>query len=92
MDINNISSIANVDQRNTGNLNDQFLDPNLFLKLLMTQMQYQDPLGGGSDPTQQMAQMASFAMIEQLNNLSDITEQNMMLGVMGQTSDLITTI
>jgi len=40
-----------------------------FLKLLIGQMQNQDPLSP-SDPTQQMSQMTQFSILEQITNLS----------------------
>jgi flagellar basal-body rod modification protein FlgD len=39
-----------------------------FLKLLIGQMQNQDPLNP-SDPTQQMGEMTQFAILEQITNL-----------------------
>ena len=40
-----------------------------FLKLLIGQMQNQDPLNPG-DPTQQMGEMTQFSILEQITNLS----------------------
>jgi flagellar basal-body rod modification protein FlgD len=40
-----------------------------FLKLLIGQMQNQDPLNP-SDPTQQMGEMTQFSILEQITNLS----------------------
>lgn len=40
-----------------------------FLKLLIAQLQHQDPLNPG-DPTQQMAQMTQFSILEQVTNLT----------------------
>jgi flagellar basal-body rod modification protein FlgD len=40
-----------------------------FLKLLIGQMQNQDPLSP-SDPTEQMGQMTQFAVLEQVTNLA----------------------
>ena len=40
-----------------------------FLKLLIGQLQHQDPLNP-SDPTQQMAQMTQFSILEQITNLA----------------------
>jgi flagellar basal-body rod modification protein FlgD len=42
-----------------------------FLKLLVGQMKNMDPLAeGGSDPSQSMAQMTQYSILEQLQNLS----------------------
>lgn len=40
-----------------------------FLKLLVGQLQHQDPLSP-SDPTQQMSQMTQFSILEQIANLA----------------------
>lgn len=40
-----------------------------FLKLLIGQLQHQDPLNPG-DPTQQMSQMTQFSILEQITNLA----------------------
>lgn len=45
------------------------LDKNAFLKLLCTQLQNQDPLNP-TDSTEQIAQMASFSSLEQMQNLN----------------------
>lgn len=50
------------------------LDKDAFLKLLAAQARYQDPLNP-SDSTQQMAQLAQFSSLEQMNNVvSGISE------------------
>ena len=47
-----------------------------FLKLLVGQMKNMDPLGEGSnDPSQSMAQMTQYSILEQLTNLSKANEQ-----------------
>jgi len=53
-----------------------------FLKLLVTQMQYQDPLKP-MDDTQFISQMAQFTSLEQMQNLnasSQITQATSMIG------------
>ena len=45
------------------------LDKDAFLKLLVTQMQYQDPLNP-SDSTEYMSQLAQFSSLEQMQNLN----------------------
>jgi flagellar basal-body rod modification protein FlgD len=43
-----------------------------FLKLLVGQMKNMDPLGAGnSDPSQSMAQMTQYSILEQLTNLGE---------------------
>jgi flagellar basal-body rod modification protein FlgD len=44
------------------------MGPDAFLKLLVTQMRYQNPLSP-SDPTAMMGQLASYAQVESLQNL-----------------------
>lgn len=46
------------------------LGKDAFLKLMMTQMQYQDPLSP-MDNSQMVAQMAQITSVEQLNNISE---------------------
>jgi len=47
----------------------QILGKDDFLKLLIGQMRNQDPLNPG-DPSQQMAQLTQFSILEQLTNLA----------------------
>jgi flagellar basal-body rod modification protein FlgD len=57
--------------RNTGGS----LGKDDFLKLLVGQMKNMDPLGaGGKDPSDTMAQMTQYSMLEQLTNLSNSTQ------------------
>jgi flagellar basal-body rod modification protein FlgD len=57
-----------------------------FLKLLVGQMKNMDPLAeGGSDPSQSMAQMTQYSILEQLQNLSASTKQSSTFGLIGHT-------
>jgi flagellar basal-body rod modification protein FlgD len=57
-----------------------------FLKLLVGQMKNMDPLGAGnSDPSQSMAQMTQYSILEQLTNLSEATKTSSTLALIGRT-------
>ncbi|GAU79872.1 flagellar hook assembly protein FlgD [Fusibacter sp. 3D3] len=60
---------------NTKRLATQTLDKDSFLKLMMTQLQNQDPLEP-MDNSQTIAQMAQFTSVEQLTNISEAMETN----------------
>lgn len=67
----------------TTNSKGSSLDKDAFLKLLVTQMQYQDPLEPTSN-TEYMAQLAQFSTVEQLENLSATFNANQALNMAGQ--------
>jgi flagellar basal-body rod modification protein FlgD len=74
------SSGANV-TRNTGGT----LGKDDFLKLLVGQMKNMDPLGADkSDPSQSMAQMTQFSMLEQLTNLSQSNKLSQSISLIGK--------
>src|SRR5690349_8903084 len=54
-----------------------------FLKLLVTQLQYQDPMNP-SDNQQFMAQMAQFSMVEGINNLESTLGSLQGVGLIGK--------
>jgi|GEM_PF-464677 len=66
------------------------LGKDAFLQLLVTQMQYQDPLSP-MDNTDMIAQLAQFSALEQMNNLNSTTQSGLgqlsqqmtMLGLLG---------
>ena len=58
-----------------------------FLKLLVGQMKNMDPLGAGnSDPSQSMAQMTQYSILEQLTNMSHANEA---LALQNKTSSAV---
>lgn len=59
-----------------------------FLKLLIGQLQHQDPLNPG-DPTQQMTQMTQFSILEQITNLAKSQEATAANDYDGQAIALI---
>ncbi len=66
------------EERNTGELGKDD-----FLKLLVTQVQYQDPLNPSSD-TDFIAQMAQFSALEQMQNLNNTFSQSFGYGMIGK--------
>ncbi len=63
------------------NTND--LGKDAFLQLLVTQMQYQDPLNPG-DSTQYMSQLAQYSSLEATMNISTTLEKGNALSVVGE--------
>lgn len=59
------------------------LDKDAFLKLLVTQMQYQDPLNPG-DSTEYMAQLAQYSSLEATMNISETLEKGNALNLVGE--------
>lgn len=58
-------------QQSTAKLNtDRELDKDAFLKLMVTQMQYQDPLDP-QDNSEYVAELAQFSALEQMTNVSE---------------------
>jgi len=53
----------------------QEVDKDLFLQLLTTQMQYQDPLSEEDEMGDFITQMSLFTVIEQVNNMQDAMEE-----------------
>lgn len=61
-----------------------------FLKLLVAQIQYQDPLDGSStDPTQSIQEMATFSELEQMTNISDSMSTLTFNNTLGSSTALI---
>ncbi len=60
------------------------LDINDFLKLLVAQMQYQDPLEP-TDNTQYITQMATFTQVEATTEMNNKVEQQMASSLVGKT-------
>jgi len=60
------------------------LGKDAFLQLLVTQMQYQDPLNPNTD-TDYIAQLATFSQLEQLQNLSSTTVNTQAYNLVGKT-------
>lgn len=59
------------------------LDKDAFLQLLVTQMQYQDPLNPG-DSTEYMSQLAQYSSLEATMNISNTLEMGNSLNLVGE--------
>ncbi len=77
---------ANKDNTNssTASKKNSDLDKDAFLRLLVTQLQYQDPLDP-MDNTEFVSQMAQFSALEQMNNLNNTMTNSQAYGMIGRT-------
>lgn len=64
------------------------LDKNAFLQLMVTQMQYQNPLQP-QDNSQFVAQLAQFTALEQMTNVATAEQQNLFVNQMSFEQRLI---
>lgn len=62
---------------------DNSLGKDAFLKLLVTQLQHQDPLNPSSD-TEFIAQLATFSQLEEMQNLSQNTANSQAFTLVGK--------
>lgn len=60
----------------------QEMDKDMFMQLLVTQLQYQDPLNP-MDNQEMMAQMAQFTALEQMKNVADVTNKQLAHSLIG---------
>lgn len=63
--------------------NPNSMDKDMFLKLLVTQMQYQNPLEP-TDNQEYMAQLAQFSTLEEMQNLGSTISGGQMMSLTGQ--------
>ena len=57
-----------------------------FLKILVGEMTNMDPMSSDNqDPTQSVAQMAQFSIVEQLTNLKQTSEKSSAMAMLGKT-------
>lgn len=78
--IKKLNAISN-DAANETRKKSQVLDKDAFLKLMMTQLQNQNPLEP-TDSTQYMQQMAQFSSVEQLTNIASSQEKTNQLNAL----------
>ena len=82
-----VTSIArssnNYSATSKGKTSSNDLDKEAFLNLLVTQMQYQDPLNP-SDNTEYMSQLAQYSSLEAQLNISDTMEKGNDLNLVGK--------
>ena len=65
---------------------DAILGKDDFLKILVGEMSHMDPMSADNqDPTQSIAQMAQFSIVEQLTNLTKSNEKSSAMGMLGKT-------
>ncbi|MCR5683843.1 MAG: hypothetical protein K6G81_00275 [Lachnospiraceae bacterium] len=74
---------ASPETTKTSNRGNSKLGKDAFLQLLVTQMQYQDPLEP-SDNTEYVAQLAQFSQLEQLQNLAGESEKSQAFSLVGK--------
>lgn len=79
----NTSTAGAVGSTSTQSTNSNSMDKDMFLKLLVTQMQYQDPLEP-TDNTEYMSQLAQFSTLEEMQNLNTTISGGQMLSLTGQ--------
>lgn len=77
------TSAASAVAKKTETASNSALDKDAFLQLLVTQMQYQDPLEP-TDNTEYMSQLAQFSELEAMNNLGTSFSNSQALGLVGE--------
>ena len=76
-------SATNSNQTTTSSTNTQTLGKNDFLKLLVTQLRYQDPTEP-MDDTQFISQMAQFSSLEQMQNMTTAMQTTQATSMIGK--------
>jgi len=67
----------------------QALDKDAFMKILVAQLRYQNPMDPQQDSQQMIAQITQFSMLEQLNNLGTQLESLVSSAMAGTLSGML---
>lgn len=84
LSIENGKVVQNSNTTASASSSNSALGKDAFLKLLVTQMKYQDPLNPSTD-TQFVEQLATFSQLEQIQNLNTTMSSNQAFGLVGST-------
>lgn len=74
---------------NTKAKNGNTIDKDMFLKLMVAQLRYQDPTSP-ADTSQFLAQTAQFTMVESLNNAATYQQQQLLVGASSMIGKTVT--
>ncbi len=88
MPVSNVASASPFTAAAAGGTNNASADKNQFLKLLVTQLQNQDPLAP-TDQKEMLAQLAQFSTVEQLQSLNQNFSNSSGFAQMAQSAALI---
>ena len=83
MEINNTASVVAQQTSTTSESSSNDADKDMFLQLLVTQLQYQDPLEP-VDNTEFIAQTAQFSLLEEMQSMSEEFSQNKAFQMIGK--------
>lgn len=85
-----ISNNSKISSSSTATSGNSSLGKDAFLKLLVTQMQYQDPLSP-QDNTEYVAQLATFSQLEQMQNMNSTFTNSQAFSLVGKEVIMKTT-
>lgn len=91
MNVSAINSIGSTTTASSGNRSTNFVDKNDFLKILISQLKYQDPLEP-MKPDQFLTQLSQLTQVEQLQNITDSLNGMKKATETGNLSQWISTI
>jgi flagellar basal-body rod modification protein FlgD len=83
MEINNTASMLNLNSTTNTESKSNEADKDMFLKLLVTQMKYQDPLSP-VDNNEFISQSAQFSLLEEMQKLGEEFSQNKSFQLIGK--------